>query len=594
MIDDARRSSAADDGRTLATGACAFTCKPAGHGLFVQPTGRDWGYFLPRGRRDDERIVAQPHLSVGLTTGELNDLFHSQRPFATTFRGPRQPDKPSNQDFALSAVIEDRRGRRWSFGAVADGVFTGTFWPERAARIACLTSYRFLREQLRAPHVDADWRSEKLLEPPLEASRNAALADLRLGLVRALRDDLEHDRRLLASPSAPVPSSFSVEEYRYRKAADELWYRTTLLVALIGPHAGFLFWSGDGQIWVRKRSREQDTENLVIQDRSGPLERFVWLSVDKGDFKIGMVVLKDQDLVTVALASDGLHRTLQTARQPYSTLVPDTPIDSRGRDEDVARRIESLYQGDSFDNDDCSLVLLEWSPARDWARRWDKQRYELKDVLPLPVSESERPPESPPRSTLPALPIAPAAAVRPGTVLAASGPGVGPGASIPDGRPVVDRELDPERPKRPRIFRALPLTQVTLVMALAVTGAFLLGVALTAGVFYWSSGERRGHAPSPELETASEEEPAPGNRQDRADPTFGPTPTGEPGANSAEETSIADADGHDLQQAPAPTSTGPTGEEPIPNVPTGGESSSKAGPPPPEPVPEPSEGRERP
>ena len=270
--------------RAQLSGDEIFECLPGKRGLIVNSS--DGFLSLPDGEED--RVLDQPALPMGLTREELAELCHPERPVAITHFGPASQDKESNQDFALSALIHDSESRPWRFAAVADGVSGKTFWPERSSRIACLSAYRFFRGWISDSKADADQSRESLREGLVN------------GLVSRLRDDLREDKVAMGARENYAPSTCSRQHYRTFQSRPDLWYNSTLLVAALGPRYGVVLWAGDGGLWVRKEGQEPKTH---LSTGSGMvIDHFVSLDVQPGDFKAGLIHCDRHRSVSVALA----------------------------------------------------------------------------------------------------------------------------------------------------------------------------------------------------------------------------------------------------------------------------------------------------
>jgi len=460
-----------------------WSCVPSRSGLFVHDA-RDRGYFLPTSRREKETVLPQPPLAMTLSTAEVQDLMRVERPYATTRYGPEVQEKASNQDFALSALIEDGGGGRWCFGAVADGVSTATFWPERASRLACLASFSYFRESLgHRSGVDLDDRT---------------LLDLKRGLVTTLRTSLVGDRRKLRSHTTPTPPTFAPQEYRRRWDNDELWYKTTLLVGLMGPKHGLVFWSGDGGIWLRRQGGAGPVVKQVLASADGPLQSYVWLGVQEKDLSVGKIVLDDHEEATLALASDGLHRTLQLAEMSYETLLPPGAVGPRRRR--LESSLEHLYRaeggrrGTQAEPDNASLVVLEWTRGQRFTGdRKLLEEFALAEVLappaadpPLSESEPMTPGKSPATAPLPGAGRSPAPA--------------GPLQGSPP-KPPLQRgtEPSPPLPARKETYAAQHRSR-TLPVVLSIGIAFIV-----VGLLAWLGSNRLLSTNSSEADEAGDE-----------------------------------------------------------------------------------------
>lgn len=329
-----------------------YRCVPATNGLAVIES-KDQGYILPNPESQD-LYLRQPKLPIQLSVQELEELLHPHRPAAVTHYGPdERQDKASNQDFALSALIQDGNGDSWSFAAVADGVSTKTFWPERASRVACLVAYKFFRSQIRQGRL----------------VQEDSYQHLRGELAQALKESLEKDRDALHPQSRTViPPTYSASAYQERIDDRELWYNTTLLISLFGPKGGLVYWAGDGGVWLRKTKSGGTTFEPEEQPlRSGTnvaILDFVSLAVQGGDFKALQISTDGWKSVALFLASDGLDRTLDHKDANYGCLLPEGPTDPEADRKRLQKGIDQLAQDEKAENDNTSLALCTWPPPK--------------------------------------------------------------------------------------------------------------------------------------------------------------------------------------------------------------------------------------
>ena len=286
-----------------------------GRPLFADQFRRQ-GFFLPGGHSED-LLLDEPPLALVLGEDEADDLrLDNRRPatfaLAATDFGPRDQEKKSNEDYALSVVIEDSAERSWAFAAVADGVSTRTFWAARSSRLACLAAYQTVRQFIldgRSPGEDE-------------------LKTLRQTLVERLRELLAADRNLLMNRDGLSPVGWDSGLYRQHIERKEYWYNTTLLVSCLGPTAGFLIWAGDGGIKLVKHAKpsaspfESVNKEVLRSTADLTIDTFVSLDVTADCFKTARISYGDQlSKVEVFLASDGVDRTLQmNPRRNYESL----------------------------------------------------------------------------------------------------------------------------------------------------------------------------------------------------------------------------------------------------------------------------------
>jgi hypothetical protein len=316
---------------------------------------------------DDRCLAPEPPLPVQISNREVRE-FRDLRVAAATHYGPAVQDKSSNEDFALSAVIKTSNGREFSFGAVADGVSTGTFWAARAARICCLVAYKAICECLNEG-VDPGNQGEHK-----EIARRVA---------RRLNHSFASDARALALSGA-VPSGW--DSSVYFKYSEDLskWYRTTLLFGVIGSKGGVIAVSGDGG--VRGLLIDEDGQNepkevtVLASQPERELSSYVSLTVSNGDFRLIPVTVRGRKQIHVILASDGLDETLQryVPNESYDqgehcrSLYRDLPLDDGTTAYNFLKRLSSA---DGTVPDNLSVARLSWplpEHGSHWAL-WDQE-----------------------------------------------------------------------------------------------------------------------------------------------------------------------------------------------------------------------------
>src|SRR5579862_4717718 len=324
-----------------------WNCVPAREGLMVSPSDRGAAFFLPAAETDDAPL-RQPWLSLSLTGEEVDELRAAVHlgPIVATCYGPPEPEqeKESNQDFALAAVVDARGDDKWRFAAVADGVSTRTFWPERSARLACLSAYKTIRTLI----------------------KNGALEDQEfLGKLRALlcadlRTALAADREILGTLDI-TPFGWDPTVYRDHRKADEYWYNTTLLIGALGPAWGFLLWTGDGAIHIVKVDGTCEEERTVLEtSESLTIEQFVSLGVTANQFRAARISYPNDaaGVVEVYLSTDGVDRSLKMndSRWTYRTLDLSTAAAAR-------KQLATIYGSPKHEKDNYSVAKLSWSNA---------------------------------------------------------------------------------------------------------------------------------------------------------------------------------------------------------------------------------------
>src|SRR5262249_31051989 len=98
-------------------------------------------HSLPNPFLDDPKISDEIPITIPLTIADLHGLSRGGA-LAVTIFGPASlaGDKSQNEDFALAGTVE-RQGVAYSFGIVADGVTSKTFWSARASRLAAFAAF---------------------------------------------------------------------------------------------------------------------------------------------------------------------------------------------------------------------------------------------------------------------------------------------------------------------------------------------------------------------------------------------------------------------------------------------------------------------
>lgn len=363
---------------------------PARHSVafvpFTDPAAPDFAgirYLVP----EDNGCVAPGEIPLlrHFSTDELAELFDQRAVSATAF-GPPQ-DKAANEDFALSAIIATE-GRSYAFAAVADGVSRRTFWAARTARIAALTAYWSIASEL-AGHADLadDTAPQTIVERMAADIREALLAD-----------------RAMLTRIGAVPADWSEAVYRRRAADTSMWYRSTLLVAVIGADGGFIAAAGDGGLRaiIERRKGWSTTfqETALLKSVEGePLKHFVDDTLSAARFQIYRINTADGRQAThILMASDGIDTTLQ--KLAPDQIAPDNtikesayrqlPLSSRPQAQAFLSELSRLPET-AIDN--LSIARATWptpkAPA-EW-RAWPKA-----DLLSALKVEAARQREAPP------------------------------------------------------------------------------------------------------------------------------------------------------------------------------------------------------
>lgn len=264
------------------------------------------GLLVPRCRTRDA-LRAQPPLSIKLTSPEIKALILAEAcgQHAASFFGPPQ-DKADNEDFALAAALSTPSNVPCFMAAVADGVSTRTFWPQRAARLACLGA---LRVFARHAHNGA-------------STDESAIKTLRIELTSTLHHLLSRDRRSLLRRQF-VPPDWRPDVYRRHVKKLEYWYNSTLIIAFATPAATILFWTGDGGIAIAKHYHDGPIQNSQPLQSTSDLTVTNVVSLTKRiRFSAGRIAASTElNRITVTLCTDGPDRTRQRAN---ISLEPET------------------------------------------------------------------------------------------------------------------------------------------------------------------------------------------------------------------------------------------------------------------------------
>lgn len=296
------------------------------------------GLLLPLCREVDQ-LSSQPPLALRLNQHELYaiQMASASNVSAATIFGPPQ-EKPDNEDFAISALFQTPENKQCVFIAVADGVSTRTFWPQRASRLACFVALRlFQRHSLRGGGVS---------EADIRALKNE--------LAEQLSAFLENDRRFLVQQKA-IPVDWSEDTYRRNQKRLEYWYNSTLLICYVGPNGAALLWSGDGGISIEKMMKSKESS------LSRPLESSSDLAVNNvvslaGDIQLSagrIAASVDFEEITATLVTDGVDRTRQN-----KMLICNL---SESPDSETLRlKLEEMCSLNGAEVDNYSAAVVKW------------------------------------------------------------------------------------------------------------------------------------------------------------------------------------------------------------------------------------------
>jgi hypothetical protein len=311
-------------------------------------------YYLPNQNSEDPPGVDQlPIVLPGITAKNMVD-FGKGGCHAATFFGPAAlaADKNQNEDFALAGTIENASGPL-TFGIVADGVSTKTFWPARASRIAAFTAYETLSD-----FVSRGWTPEK--------SDITEIRPLIVNLCSRLQDRFSVDRHdLLTSDSHPI--GWNPELFTQHRDRKELWYQTTLLLTVLGPKGGWFIFCGDGgavRILVEGHSVKESKTALQTGD-TVELEAAVSMNVTPGLFTCRFIKpAPEGSSLHMILSSDGVDRSLAARgdgdrNSAYATL-------DLGSCESILATLRMIAEWPEADTDNMSLVHVCFPPGIAW------------------------------------------------------------------------------------------------------------------------------------------------------------------------------------------------------------------------------------
>jgi hypothetical protein len=324
-------------------------------------------FFLQTNDRSTAESL-EPPLSLTLCEDEIRELRDSRLAAAAHY-GPAAQEKASNEDFALSAVIRTEGGE-FAFAAVADGVSTRTFWSARAARIACIGTYKAVRECLLSGMDPAD--ESKHLDI---AERVAAFVD------QAFTDDC-----LALTESQSIPNGWDRTIYEKHNGNVSAWYRSTLLFGLIGKNGGVIGITGDGGVRglliENGKAREPVELRVMFSEAGKDLSSFVSRGFSKTDIQLLPLRSRERQATHVIFSSDGLDLTLQRyapnevedSGRRCRSRYRDLPLDNAQTAFDF---LQMLSQDSQTVPDNLSVARLTWplpNEKKKWAR-WKIEKF---------------------------------------------------------------------------------------------------------------------------------------------------------------------------------------------------------------------------
>jgi hypothetical protein len=364
---------------------------------------------LPNSIISDEDAPNEPPLTLALQGIDLAD-FGRGNSFAVTYFGPASlaTDKTVNEDFALAGVI-DGRDEKLSFGIVADGVTTKTFWPARASRIAAFAGYEVVKRFAREGWLPQRGTADEV-GPFLDA------------LCQAVNRQFDEDRKRLRETGA-VPTRWDAKLFERHSEKTDFWYQTTLLVAVIGRAGGWLVFCGDGGAvrFLADGKRIVDAKVALESGETLELTTSVGIGVSAQNFKRAFIrPAPAGNSLHIVLASDGVDRTLQRTQPAagsnrYATL----DLGSRAAAETA---IQALAELPEADRDNMSVVHVCFPPDSPWP---------TEKVVPIVVPPKPIVARAAPVAPPVARPVASAAAPPAAQPAASKVPATDPPASKP-------------------------------------------------------------------------------------------------------------------------------------------------------------------
>jgi hypothetical protein len=305
------------------------------------------GLLLPRCRNTDN-LLGQPPLSIRLRVSEIAAVEAAEAAglYAASIFGPEQ-EKIANEDFALAAALTVR-GQRYAFAAVADGVTTRTFWPERSSRLACFAALR-----TSVGHLESG-----------NGFSNLEVENFRTALSTDLEQVLARDQQLLTASGA-IPSDWDAAQFHRHKGRREFWYNSTLIMAAVGPAAGMVVWAGDGGLRIEKRFAGGKVRvSEPLRSTGDPQVSNVVSLGGSIHFTGGRFdVAPELSGVVLTLVTDGVDRTQQQLKEPLA-------LEGEFGSERLAGALQSLCNKPGRELDNYSAAILSWPSKPAEGTRW--------------------------------------------------------------------------------------------------------------------------------------------------------------------------------------------------------------------------------
>lgn len=290
---------------------------------------------------------------IDLLTQDNDTVFSN-----TMFGSERYIDKPTNEDFALSADIKGIK-----FCVVADGVSTGTFYSDRASRIAGITTFQVMKDILKGP-VDLSDREQQ--------------QNITNKILSAIHANYFKDREvLLEENSIPLTKKISEEEYLKKINYPLKWYQTTFIFCVAGKSGGFLVVIGDGGAMLARYKDNQLTKKTTLLSSEGnePLDNILTLKSETMGRKITDIsgVLENNERVDVYISSDGIDGSFFINNLSYE----DVKIDSIQDIELLMRELSNDSLPNEREVDNYALAKIVWGARKKVPKKLNLYENEL-------------------------------------------------------------------------------------------------------------------------------------------------------------------------------------------------------------------------
>ena len=272
-------------------------------GVILLPGGIEYDILV-----QGESIIF-PHL-VSLGKNDIQNLDCSNPDnFSFTHYGPKNQDKPTNQDFALSGRFTDQPDRIARFSILADGISNGFAFPQRGAQLSCFAAYHCLK----ALYKRLGATSESLSEEDIEKFRD----DLTNTINQFFKLDRKHLLYLFKEEHREPLNIASKVWEKYFKDEAEKWYGNTLLVSFLSPSGSFVIYAGDGGIILLKG--QKPPKEIIRSSESSAVDRFVTLGMEPAQF-LGAHISCDRSdgFIEIISVTDGIDRTYQMNEMNFS------------------------------------------------------------------------------------------------------------------------------------------------------------------------------------------------------------------------------------------------------------------------------------